>query len=85
VLPHVFELVGQVFTVGSRGAAPAARLLQVPFLFERAHDWQPPLQLESQQIPVVSAAWVFTQWPSEQSPSTPQAMPFASLSPHLFV
>jgi len=85
VLPHVFEPVGQVFTVGSRGAAPAARLLHVPILFDRAHDWQPPVQLESQQIPVVSAARVFAQWPNEQSPSTPQVMPFASLSPHLFV
>jgi hypothetical protein len=85
VLPHVFVVVGQVFTAGSRGAEPTGRFVHVPILVDWAHDWQPLAQAVSQQIPVVSAARVFTQWPCEQSPSTPHAVPFASLSPHLFV
>jgi len=62
VFPHVFEVVGQVLTAGSRGAEPAARLVHVPSFDVRAHDWHPLVQAVSQQIPVVSVARVFTQW-----------------------
>jgi hypothetical protein len=85
VFPHVFVLVGQVLTAGSRGAVPAAMLVQVPTLPDRAHDWQPPVHEVSQHSPVASAACVFTQWACAQSPSDPQVAPGASLSPHLFV
>ena len=85
VLPQVFVEVGQVFAAGSRGALPVAMLVQVPALPDSAHDWQPPLQAVSQQIPVASAASVFTQWDWLQSVSAPQTAPGASLSPHLFV
>jgi hypothetical protein len=82
VLPQTLLVAAQEL---SRGAVLAGMFVQLPRLFARAQLWQPPVQAELQQIPVLSVARPFTQKPEEQSVPSAHTLPVGSLSPHLFV